>query len=436
MNIKDFIGKIASNLHKNNNEQKRIEQGVVAVQNVYDESETKKEANEKAINIVIDTIQTHPNMPVGEFLKMIQMNTDLSDTSLVEIIKQMPEIKSEKATVEAVKKVELATEAITEIIQGTAVSPTTVKKLIEQIPDEEIQREQQAEIERKVKEEQTRKEKAKEEQTLLKLRQIYEICDELNDANLVDEIESLQIDERTRKINEILRNIVAKKIAVDCMRFGGPKLPTMMRIIPATEMLECNMHVLAEEEYYKEKSKFDRDKKKYYPYEAEQMKMVKQKILENIAKDVAKNFEEIGDISIPQIEPLKNLNEEEMNVFVNTVRHPGREIVIGKDDIEMVKRQLKGDTSGEWKNLKRMLEKMKPKDRERAVREFIQVLNVNKNKDESEKKLDEEIAKIGDYIRKIPDENKRMNTVDIIVDVLEQQEKIYENNKQDYVEEK
>lgn len=414
---------------KNDSEQKKIEQGVVAVQNVYDESETKKEANEKAMNIVIDTIQTHSDMPVGEFLKMIQENTDLSDNSLVEIIKQMPNIKSEKATVEAVKKVDLASEAITEIIQEATVSPVIVQELIDQIPDEEIQKKQQAEIEKRIEEEQIKKEKAKENKILSSLEEIYEMCDSINDANLVDKIETLGINTRTEKINEILRNIIAKKVAIDCMKFGGPKLPTMMRIMPAVEMLEVDLPDLAEKEYYKEKTVYDKEGKEYYIYGIEQKKMVKQKILENIAKDVAKNFEEIGDISIPQIESLKNLTEEEMNVFVNTIKHPGRITEIGKEEIEMVEKQLKGGTGGEWKNIKRMLERMRVKDRERVVKEFMQILNDNKNKTEKEKKLDEEIAQIGDCIKKIPDDDRRTNAVKAILDVLEQQETHMEKKK-------
>lgn len=73
MKLADLVRKVMPNFNiKVDKEQKRLEQGVVAVQNVYEKSESQKEANEKAVNIVIDTIQTHPEMPVGEFLKMVQ----------------------------------------------------------------------------------------------------------------------------------------------------------------------------------------------------------------------------------------------------------------------------------------------------------------------------------------------------------------------------
>ena len=427
MKLKDLVNKIIPNINiKVDKEQKRLEKGVVAVQNVYEKSESQKEANEKAMNLVIDTIQTHPEMPVGEFLKMVQEKTALSDNSLVEIIKQMPDIKSEKATVEAVKKVDLASDAITEIIQDATVSPVTAQKLAEQIPDEEIQKEQQAEIERKAKEEQIKREQNKEKNILFKLEKLYEDCGNINDTSLVDDISKLNIERKTERISERLKQIVAKKVAIDCMNFGGPKLPTLMKIMPATEMIEEDLPSLVETEYQKAKVEYEEDEKEYYKYDDERKKMVKGKILENIAKEVASNFEEIGDISIPQIDALKNLNEDEIRVFVNAVKKPGHQIEIGKNDIKMVERQLRGGSIGELENLQKMLGKMKANDRERAVSGFIQQLKVNKSKEQQE--LDIAISDIGYKIRRLPME-KQLDAAKAISDILDQQYQSIENGK-------
>lgn len=427
MKLADLVRKVMPNFNiKVDKEQKRLEQGVVAVQNVYEKSESQKEANEKAMNIVIDTIQTHPEMPVGEFLKMVQEKTALSDNSLVEIIKQMPDIKSEKATVEAVKKVDLASDAITEIIQEAPVSPVTAQKLAEQIPDEEVQKEQQAEIERKVREEQIKREQDKEKNIISKLDEFYDKCEGINDAILVGDISKLNIERKTEKISERLKQIVAKKVAIDCMKFGGPKLPTLMKIMPATEMLEEDLPALVETEYQKAKAEYEEDEKEYYRYNAERKKMVKGKILENIAKEVASNFEEIGDISIPQIDALKNLNEEEIRIFVNAVKKPGRQIEIGEDDIKMVEKQLRGDSIGELENLQRMLGKMKSNDREKAVSGFIQQLKVNKTKEQQE--LDLAISDIGTKIRRLPME-KQLDAAKTISDILDKQFQSIENGK-------
>ena len=414
--------------NKEQSEQERLKKGVVAVQNVYEESETRKEANERAINIIIDTIQAHPDMPVGEFLKMVQENTELSDHSLVEIIKQMPDIKSEKATVDAVKEVDLASEAITEIIQEAPVSPVTAQKLVEQIPDEEIQKEQQAEIERKLKEEEIKKLQEKEEEILSKLNKIYNLCENINDSKLVDEINGIEMSTKTEEINESLKKIIAKKVALDYMKFGGPKLPTMMKVMPATEMLEMNLPDMVEKEYQKVKTVYEEQGRSYHEYNNEGKKLVKKMILENIAKDVAKNFEEIGDISIPPIESLKSLNEDEIKIFINAIKRPGHQIKIENSDIEMVRKQLKGDTVGEWKNLKRMLEKMKIRDRERVVKDFMHILKANEEKTQQQKELDFAISEISTNIKKLPID-KQIECANTIVNTLKQQQKIITKNK-------
>lgn len=431
MNLIEFIRKKIQPIKQKNEEQSKLQEGVEAVQNIYEESQTKREANEKAMNIVLEIIQKHPDMPVGEFLKKVQENTELSDNSLVEIIKQIPDIKSERATVEAVKKVDLASEAITEIIQDAPVSPVTAQKLAEQIPDEEIQKEQQAEIKRRLEEEQRKKFEENENKIISKLNSIYSNCEIMNDNELIRSIEELEIKTRTEKINENLEHIVAKKVALDCMKFGGPKIPSMMRIIPATEMLEMNLPILAEKEYNKIKTSYDEQGKEYREYGEEEKKLVKGKILENIAKDVAKNFEEIGDIAVPQIESLRNLNDEELSIFISTVKKFCREEKIKKDDIEIIKRQLKGDTVGEWKNLKRMLEKMKTRDREKVVKDFMQILKTNESKTQQQKELDSIISDISTGIRKLPTE-KQINTAQAISNILKQQQQAIENEKRQH----
>ena len=421
MNLKELVYKIIPRLKQKNAEQNKLQEGIEAVQNIYEESETKREANEKAMNIVLEIIQEHPDMPVGEFLKKVQEDTDLSDNSLVEIIKQIPDIKSEKATVEAVKKVDLASEAITEIIQEAPVSTATAQKLVEQIPDEEIQKEQQAEIKRKLEEEQKRKLEEKENEIILQLGNIYNNCGKMNDNELIRSIEELEIKTRTGKINEKLERVIAKKVALDCMEFGGPKIPTLMRIIPATEMLEINLPILTEKEYNKIKNSYDEPSRQYREYGEEQKKLVKEKILENIAKEVAKNFEDIGDIAVPQIEELRKLNDEELSLFISTVKKSCREEKLKKDDIEIIKRQLRGDTVEEWKNLKRILEKMKTRDREKVVRDFMQTLKANENKTQQQKELDSIISDISTGIRKLPVE-KQIDTAKAISNILEQQQ--------------
>lgn len=424
MNLMNLVYKIMPILNKKHSNQDKLQEGVIAVQNVYDESDTKKEANQNAMKMVIETIQTHPDMTVeelGEFLKMIQNNTDLSDNSLVEIVKQMPDVKSEEATVEAVKKLDLASEAITEIIQEAPVSTVTAQKIAEQIPDKDIQKEQQAEIEKKLEEEQKEKQLAQEKETISYLKNIYNDCDKIEDNKLIDMIRGLKIETRTEKIDEKLQHIIAKRAAILFMRFGSAKLPTWMAIMPATDMLEANLPDLIEKEYQKVKIDYDENEDEYRTYGKKQKKEVKKMLLENIARKVAENFEEIGDISVPQIDQLRNLDEEELNDFINTVKNFCHTEQIGEDDIDRIQRQLNGDTIEDWENLNRILEKMKPKDREIAVRDFLKLLKSNEKKTQTQKQLDEVIEDIEINIKKLPSD-KRLSTAKAILGVLEEKQ--------------
>lgn len=428
----NLIDKIKAVLGSNISEEDKLQKGVNAVKNVYDESDSKNEATQNAINRVIEVIQAHPDMPVGEFLKMLQDKTELSDNSLVEIIKQMPDVKSEEATIDAVKKVDLASEAIAEIIQEAPVSPVTAQKIAEQIPDKDIQKKQQAEIEKMLEEEKRQAALEKEKEILSHLTKIYDTCEDLNDNTLVEAINELNIDLSTEKIDEQLKLIIAKKMALDCMKFGGPKLPTMMRIMPAIDMLEANLPFLVEKEYQKVKTEFDEQGKEYHEYDKQEKHMVKIKLLENIAKKVAKDFQEIGDINVPQTEQLKNLSKEELNIFIDTVKKSCHEEQLSEDDIDSIQRQLKGDTVDEWKNLNRMLKKMKPNEREKVVKDFMNLLKSNENKTHAQKKLDESIVNIGIQIKKLPQE-KQLDTAKVILDTLEQQQQaisMFENHKE------
>ena len=154
----------------------KLQHGVNTVQTIIEESETQKEARHKAVSAAIEEIQAHPEMPVGEFLRRLQQNTDLSDADLVKIIKQLPEVKSEEATLAAVKATDLSSPKIAEIIQDTPISPKVAQKIVEQIPDEDIQREEQAKIDQELEKRKKQEQIRKENEILEKLSLLYEDC--------------------------------------------------------------------------------------------------------------------------------------------------------------------------------------------------------------------------------------------------------------------
>ena len=328
------------NKKSNNTKENKLQQGVDTVQSIIEESESQKEASNKAIVAAIEEIQAHPEMPVGEFMKRLQLHTDLSDADLVKIIKQLPDIKSEEATIAAVKSTDLPSQAITEIIEEAPISPVVAQKIVNEIPDEDIQKEQQAKIEKILEEEQ--KQKALEEETkiLEQLSLIYDDCDTLGTPKLVGEIENLSIPNKTEKINQKLTDIIAKTTAIDCMKFGDPRIPTLTRIMPAIDMFEADLPFLVQTEYKKLKKNYDRSGKEYYEFDESKEKLIREKLLENIAKQSAQTFDKIGDFNLPQTEHFQSLNDDDLKTFINTVKVYSKSVE-GRD-INRLSQQLKG----------------------------------------------------------------------------------------------
>ena len=230
-----FINKI---FDKPNKKEKKLQQGVDTIQSIIEENDS----SHKAVTAAIEEIQSHPEMPVGEFMRRLQQHTDLSDADLVKIIKQLPDIRSEEATVAAVKSTDLSAPKIAEIITDAPISPNAAQKLVNEIPDEEIQKEQQAKIDQQIEEEKKQKAIETEISIFNKLCYFYDWCESFETPHLVEEIESLPInDYRTDKINKKLLDIISKRTALDCMKFGTPRLPTLTRLISPAELLDLDL---------------------------------------------------------------------------------------------------------------------------------------------------------------------------------------------------
>ncbi len=407
----------------------KLQQGVNTVQTVIEESDSQKEASEKAVTAAIEEIQAHPEMPVGEFMKRLQKNTDLTDADLVRIIKQLPDVKSEEATIYAVQATDLSSPKIAEIIEDAPISPNVAQKIAEQIPDENIQKEQQAKIDKELEEQERQKAIQKENEIIDQLSQLYDECENIEDPELVAKTQKLHIDRSimTNKIENKLFDILAKRTAIDCMKYGGPKIPTLAGALSPNDdltldMFEANLPILTQIEYKNLKVNYDEQGKNYHEYGPEEKKLVKDKLLEGIAKKSAKTFDEIGDFNIPVTEQFQNLNEEDLDLFVKTVKTYSKGGLDNIDESRLI-RQLNGETTAELQSLNKMLEKMKPRERDLAIQNIVNLLksNSNETKSPAQKELDEAINTITSKIKNLPTE-KQLITAKAINNVLDQQQ--------------
>ena len=231
---------------------------------------------------------------------------------------------------------ELPTDVVVEMIKGTIEQeelPNNIaEKMAQILPDDQIlsaiesdnklnlkhkevlatgigNKETRIEVEKDIK---TQREQAEEKRIINALKRIYEECDEIPEAILVDKIDDLSIKEKTSTINKMLDKIVAKKIADNYYKFGGTSLETLEKIVSVEDMYEYDIPSQIEEECNK-RTKQGMVNKKYNKENFENI------LLTYMAKDIAERFFKTGKYIIPQIQRFKTLDIKDKKFFKDQV---------------------------------------------------------------------------------------------------------------------
>lgn len=166
--------KILKNFLKNNDSKPTpLQKTVENVQSVIEETDSEKEtAREKAINIVLEIIKdNNEDIFVRKVLQKLQEETSLTYNDFADIIIQLPE----KDVITAVQATSLPSETIATIATEADISLDTAEKIVNEIDNEAIQKEQQAIIAAE-----------REQQILSKLSEIHKKCDSIEDPKLVE----------------------------------------------------------------------------------------------------------------------------------------------------------------------------------------------------------------------------------------------------------
>ena len=131
----------------NERKQKKIEQSVEEMESIYKDTETKEEGIREIAEIVMRQINSNPELAL-KFLELIQKSKKLPTEIVVEAIKQIPETDQiedpEGTIIEAVEKLPLGSNQITDIIKETNVSIPAAKEMTNQIPNEKIREEEKS----------------------------------------------------------------------------------------------------------------------------------------------------------------------------------------------------------------------------------------------------------------------------------------------------
>lgn len=402
MSLKDMLKKAFGKTDK-----AKLLESIEAVKDTYNEAETKKEAVQNAVDKIVKEIKTHPDMPVTEFLKMIQKEENLSNDIIVEATKQILDIKPEKTAVQIVEEMDLPSKDILKIIKLPDVSLEAAKKMAEEIPDEVLQKQERQRLE-KIERERREVAKVKKENEIKKqLREKYTTCEKIKGSDLVEELKALQRKTESEEIHTIIKGVLARKAAIEWRRSGSTRVTSIAQIIPPEEMLEGDFPKLMGKEFESVKDKKEYDGPKDYQYKEEDMQNL---ILSEIAKKVAGIYNRVGIIDMPQLEKMKELTEQQEEGFVNEILQYVDAPKRGTLNIEKIKKQFRGIEIDELGELRELVEKIPEKDRWEIIRKLKTTIQ-----NEKEEPLDVEVEKQLGHLR---EELKKLEPEDAI-EILE-----------------
>lgn len=192
--------------------------------------------------------------------------------------------------------------------------------------------------------------------TMKTLQNLYENCDTKNEWELGSQIRDLGVDPKNVNMMNLVHKIVAKKIAIGFREVGGPKkintFTTVTGIMPAEEMLQCNLPQMVEQEYEqlaledtKKKIGNKKHTKKVFPYRPSALII---KILDELAVDQVQQYGKVGTFLIPQSDIIMNLTQEQEESFINAIDNNLKTQTGGEEELSILqKKSIRDQMHGE-----------------------------------------------------------------------------------------
>lgn len=322
---KEFIEKLF-------NRQDKTTKVVNQIDEVYKrslEDDEIKDAEQSAAQKVIEYVRKNPENAT-EILKGILEKEEIPNkvfektATTISKIDEIPDKIIPKAVADS--EVDVPDQIIENIIENGEVNRKEKIELINNLDNEEL----------------------KQKQVEEELKQIYENCGDTNESELVHKLEMTKIVQKNSSIKKLEQAIIAKKMAINYKRFGGTKISTLSRYLSEEEMIEKNLPEMVYEEYKKISEKDEKNKVN--------KSNLKVQILEEIAKKVANNYQEIGDFVIPQSKNMTQLTRKEEDKFIKAIETYVRKKLKGTD-VTSIRDQIRGRDAN--MQLKQYIEKMR-----------------------------------------------------------------------------
>lgn len=322
---KEFIEKLF-------NRQDKTTKVVNQIDEVYKrslEDDEIKDAEQSAAQKVIEYVRKNPENAT-EILKGILEKEEIPNkvfektATTISKIDEIPDKIIPKAVADS--EVDVPDQIIENIIENGDVNRKEKIELINNLENEEL----------------------KQKQVEEELKQIYENCGDTNESELVHKLEMTKIVQKNSSIKKLEQAIIAKKMAINYKRFGGTKISTLSRYLSEEEMIEKNLPEMVYEEYKKISEKDEKNKVN--------KSNLKVQILEEIAKKVANNYQEIGDFVIPQSKNMTQLTRKEEDKFIKAIETYVRKKLKGTE-VTSIRDQIRGRDAN--MQLKQYIEKMR-----------------------------------------------------------------------------
>lgn len=282
---------------------------------------------------------------------------------------------------------------------------------VDKVPDEEIKEEKRKW--EKITQERRKERKHTEEIELKKrLKEMYLTCGDIVGSNLIMELKTIQEKSESHEIHEIIKQVLARKAAIEWRKSGTTRIRSMTEIVPPEEMLEKDFPGLVRSEFDDIKQIEEYQGPKDYQYKEEDLQKI---ILAEVAKKVAETYNKVGIIDIPQSKRMKELPLEQEELFIEEIQKYVKEAI----SVEELRNQIKGIKNNELEDLIKLVEQIPEEERRR----YINSLNrqIQEGKPEA---LDLEVEAKLEELRKSLKNLDKENAIEILESAIEDIEDI------------
>ena len=356
-----IIEKIDKFLNKNNPER-------IANEIAQSYQEKKENGEEHPMDDTVEEImqifQNNPDLEkVREILKNILEKKDIPNRIIEKTatkISQDEKIPDSVITeVVAKSDVDVADETINNIINEGEINLKERLKLLKNVENKNIL----------------------EKQVSNELEILYRNCKDKRDAEVAERVTELKeiLDSKniSDDLQDLIQTVVAKKMAENIYSdtSKGTNIYTLSKIMPVEDMVERDLVSTVEREYNKIE---DSNQPKEGRFKKQELKI---QILIELAKKIAKKYEESGIFVIPQSDNMKKINEEEEKNFIRAIQTYSRKD-LSRQEVVDIDEQVRGKSDNiqlKEDAIVGLLKKIPEQNKKRSMNSLINILKNRKS---------------------------------------------------------